>query len=103
MYVFDGFMLYVLFSSYIFDSVLLSFWNIDIEDLSVLFNSKSDDNIPKMKTQTIYESDSQLGIGVNVREKDRTLVWGLDHFMKIFLCCRRAMVMHSFPFAHVLD
>eukprot|EP00072_Mus_musculus_P061221 XP_011241943.1 PREDICTED: cilia- and flagella-associated protein 54 isoform X4 [Mus musculus] len=65
----------------------------DTEDLSVLFNSKSDDNIPKMKTQTIYESDSQLGIGVNVREKDRTLVWGLDHFMKIFLCCRRAMVL----------
>ncbi|XP_031204941.1 cilia- and flagella-associated protein 54 isoform X3 [Mastomys coucha] len=65
----------------------------DIEDLSVLFNSKSDDNISKMKTQTIYESESQLGIGVNVREKDRMLMWGLDHFMKIFLCCRRAMVL----------
>ncbi|XP_028638870.1 cilia- and flagella-associated protein 54 [Grammomys surdaster] len=65
----------------------------DIEDLSVLFNSKNEDNVSKTKTQTIYESDSQLGIGVNAREKDRMLTWGLDHFMKIFSCCRRAMVL----------
>ncbi|XP_076776111.1 cilia- and flagella-associated protein 54 isoform X2 [Arvicanthis niloticus] len=65
----------------------------DIEDLSALFNSKSEDNVSKTKTQTIYESESQLGVGVNAKEKDRMLTWGLDHFMKIFSCCRRAMVL----------
>ncbi|CAH7326520.1 Cfap54 [Phodopus roborovskii] len=63
----------------------------DSEDFSTLWNSKSEDNVTKTKTQIIYESESQLGI--NVREKDRALNWGLDHFMKIFSCCRKAMVL----------
>ncbi|XP_063120477.1 cilia- and flagella-associated protein 54 isoform X4 [Rattus norvegicus] len=66
----------------------------DIDDLSALFNSKSDDTVvSKIKAQSTYDSDSQLGSGINIREKDRMLAWGLDHFVKIFLCCRRAMVL----------
>lgn len=47
------------------------------------------------KTQTVYESDSQSGL--SSKEKDRSANVGLlDHFMKIFLYCRRAMVSWSF-------
>ncbi|XP_052609079.1 cilia- and flagella-associated protein 54 isoform X1 [Peromyscus californicus insignis] len=65
----------------------------DTDDLSAFWNSKSEDNISKIKTQTIYDSESQSGISINDKEKDRALNWGLDHFMNIFLCCRRAMVL----------
>ncbi|KAK7824934.1 hypothetical protein U0070_014140, partial [Myodes glareolus] len=65
----------------------------DIEDFSAFWNSKSEDNVSKIKPNTISESESQLGICINDREKDRALNWGLDHFMKIFSCCRRAMVL----------
>lgn len=80
-----------------FDSVVICFWNADIEDFSALWNSKSEENVSKIKPTTTSESESQLGICINAREKDRALNWGLDHFMKIFSCCRRAMVTQSFP------
>lgn len=49
----------------------------------------SDENVSK--TQTINDSDSQSGL--SAKEKDRAANLGiLDHFMKIFLYCRRAMV-----------
>ena len=54
------------------------------------------------KTQTVYESDSQSGL--SSKEKDRSAnVVLLDHFMKIFLYCRRAMVSWSFFFVNVVD
>ncbi|KAL1774964.1 cilia-and flagella-associated protein 54 [Sigmodon hispidus] len=65
----------------------------ETEDFSAFWNSKSEDNVSKIKTQMIYESESQLGIGINAKEKDRAMNWGLDHFMKIFSCCRKAMVL----------
>ncbi|XP_038170363.1 cilia- and flagella-associated protein 54 [Arvicola amphibius] len=65
----------------------------DIEDFSAFWNSKSEENVSKIKTNIVSESESQVGISVNAREKDRVLNWGLDHFMKIFSCCRRAMVL----------
>ncbi|CAO2581415.1 Cilia- and flagella-associated protein 54 [Lemmus lemmus] len=65
----------------------------DIEDFSAFWNSKSEENVSKMKTNTLSDSESQLGICINAREKDRALNWGLDHFVKIFSCCRRAMVL----------
>ncbi|XP_050995602.1 cilia- and flagella-associated protein 54 [Acomys russatus] len=65
----------------------------DVEDFAAFWNSKSEDNVSKIKTQVIYESEPQLGSGTNAREKDRALNWGLDHFMKIFSCCKRAMVL----------
>ncbi|EFB14522.1 hypothetical protein PANDA_017676, partial [Ailuropoda melanoleuca] len=50
----------------------------------------SDENVSK--TQTVYDSDSQSGL--STKEKDRAANLGLlDHFMKIFLYCRRAMVL----------
>ncbi|XP_007447365.1 PREDICTED: putative uncharacterized protein C12orf63-like, partial [Lipotes vexillifer] len=50
----------------------------------------SDENVSK--TQTGYESDSQSGL--SGKEKDHSANVGLlDHFMKIFLYCRRAMVL----------
>ncbi|KAH0512189.1 Cilia- and flagella-associated protein 54 [Microtus ochrogaster] len=65
----------------------------DIEDFSAFWNSKSEENVSKIKTNTLSESESQVGICINAREKDRVLNWGLDHFMKIFSCSRRAMVL----------
>ena len=88
-----------LFSPWVifFDSIVIYFWNADIEDFSAFWNSKSEENVSKIKTNTLSESESQVGICINAREKDRALTWGLDHFMKIFSCSRRAMVMQSFP------
>ncbi|XP_055251962.1 cilia- and flagella-associated protein 54 isoform X3 [Moschus berezovskii] len=62
----------------------------DAEEFLAFLNSKmSDENVSK--TQTVYESDSQSGLS---KEKDRSANAGLlDHFMKIFLYCRRAMVL----------
>ncbi|XP_047407155.1 cilia- and flagella-associated protein 54 [Sciurus carolinensis] len=61
----------------------------DAEEFSAFVNSKSsEDNIPK--TRTFYESDFQSGL--SAREKDRAHL-ELDHFMKVFLYCRRAMVL----------
>lgn len=82
---------------------MIYFWNADTEDFTTFWNSKSDDSVSKIKTQLIYESESQLAVGINAREKDRALNWGLDHFMKVFSCCSRAMVMQSFLFAHAVD
>ncbi|XP_070310239.1 cilia- and flagella-associated protein 54 isoform X4 [Odocoileus virginianus] len=63
----------------------------DAEEFLAFLNSKmSDENVSK--TQTVYESDSQSGL--SSKEKDRSANVGLlDHFMKIFLYCRRAMVL----------
>ncbi|XP_024610168.1 cilia- and flagella-associated protein 54 [Neophocaena asiaeorientalis asiaeorientalis] len=63
----------------------------DAEEFSAFLNSKmSDENVSK--TQTGYESDSQSGL--SGKEKDHSANVGLlDHFMKIFLYCRRAMVL----------
>lgn len=59
----------------------------------------SDENASK--TQTAYDSDSQSGL--NSKEMDRAANLGLlDHFMKIFLYCRRAMVRWSFLFVNVV-
>ncbi|EHH21094.1 hypothetical protein EGK_04082, partial [Macaca mulatta] len=50
----------------------------------------SDENMSKM--QTVYDSDSQSGS--SAKEKDRGAnLCVMDHFMKIFLYCRRAMVL----------
>ncbi|XP_028388428.1 cilia- and flagella-associated protein 54 [Phyllostomus discolor] len=62
----------------------------DADEFLTLINPKvSDENVSK--TQTVSDSDPQLGLS---KEKDRSpnLVL-LDHFMKIFLHCRRAMVL----------
>ncbi|XP_069441211.1 cilia- and flagella-associated protein 54 [Ovis canadensis] len=63
----------------------------DAEEFLAFLNSKmSGENVSK--TQTVYESDSQSGL--SSKEKDRSAnVALLDHFMKIFLYCRRAMVL----------
>uniref|UniRef100_A0A8W4FPJ3 Cilia and flagella associated protein 54 n=1 Tax=Sus scrofa TaxID=9823 RepID=A0A8W4FPJ3_PIG len=63
----------------------------DAEEFSAFLNSKtSDDDVSK--TQTGYESDSQSGL--SGKEKDQSTHVGLlDHVMKIFLYCRRAMVL----------
>ncbi|XP_057597698.1 cilia- and flagella-associated protein 54 isoform X2 [Hippopotamus amphibius kiboko] len=63
----------------------------DAEEFSAFLNSEmSDENVSK--TQTVYESDSQSSL--SGKEKDRSANVGLlDHFMKIFLYCRRAMVL----------
>ncbi|XP_036879021.2 cilia- and flagella-associated protein 54 [Manis javanica] len=63
----------------------------DTEEFATFINSKmSDENASK--TQTAYDSDSQSGL--NSKEMDRAANLGLlDHFMKIFLYCRRAMVL----------
>ncbi|XP_059742949.1 cilia- and flagella-associated protein 54 isoform X10 [Bos taurus] len=63
----------------------------DAEEFLAFLNSKmSGENVSK--TQTVYESDSQSGL--SSKEKDRSANVGLlDHFMKIFLYCRRAMVL----------
>nr|XP_035113243.2 cilia- and flagella-associated protein 54 isoform X2 [Callithrix jacchus] len=63
----------------------------DAEEFSTFINSKmSDENMSKI--QTVYDSDSQSGS--SAKEKDRGAnLCVMDHFMKIFLYCRRAMVL----------
>ncbi|XP_053777882.1 cilia- and flagella-associated protein 54 isoform X2 [Desmodus rotundus] len=63
----------------------------DAEDFLTLINPKmSDENVSK--TQTVSDSDPQSGL--SGKEKDRLPNSGLlDHFTKIFLYCRRAMVL----------
>ncbi|XP_073940271.1 cilia- and flagella-associated protein 54 isoform X2 [Castor canadensis] len=62
----------------------------DTEEFSAFTNLKvNEENISKI--HTIYDSDSQLG--ASAKEKDRASNLGLDHFMKTFLYCRRAMVL----------
>ncbi|XP_004748547.1 cilia- and flagella-associated protein 54 [Mustela putorius furo] len=63
----------------------------DAEEFYTFINSRmSDENVSK--TQTFNDSDSQSGL--SAKEKDRAANLGiLDHFMKIFLYCRRAMVL----------
>ncbi|XP_023572354.1 cilia- and flagella-associated protein 54 [Octodon degus] len=54
----------------------------DASEFSVFAKSKSSEEMSK--AQKVLDSDSQ---------KDRAPNLGLDHFMKIFLYCRRAMVL----------
>ncbi|KAL2775883.1 cilia- and flagella-associated protein 54 isoform 1, partial [Daubentonia madagascariensis] len=62
----------------------------DAEEFSAFTDSKmSDENMSK--TQTVYNSDSQTGLAA--KERDRANLGLLDHFMKIFSYCRRAMVL----------
>nr|XP_012417766.1 PREDICTED: cilia- and flagella-associated protein 54 [Odobenus rosmarus divergens] len=63
----------------------------DAEEFSTFVNSRmSDENVSK--TQTFYDSDFQSGL--SAKEKDQAANLSLlDHFMKIFLYCRRAMVL----------
>ncbi|XP_008589654.1 PREDICTED: putative uncharacterized protein C12orf63, partial [Galeopterus variegatus] len=62
----------------------------DAEEFSTFVNSRTSEE--NMKTQTFYESDSESGL--SAKEKDQAANTGLlDHFMKIFLYCRRAMVL----------
>ncbi|XP_014635592.1 PREDICTED: cilia- and flagella-associated protein 54 [Ceratotherium simum simum] len=63
----------------------------DAEEFSAFINSKmSDEDVSK--TQTVYNPDSQSDLCA--KEKDKAANLGLlDHFMKIFLYCRRAMVL----------
>ncbi|XP_036157070.1 cilia- and flagella-associated protein 54 [Myotis myotis] len=65
----------------------------DAEEFSVFMDSKMNDETDS-KTQTVNDPDFQGAL--NAKEKDRAATLSLlDHFMKIFLYCRRAMV-----FAH---
>ncbi|XP_058529629.1 cilia- and flagella-associated protein 54 [Ochotona princeps] len=63
----------------------------DAEEFSTFVNCKmSEENVSK--TQTTNDSDSLSGF--SAKEKDRATNMGpLDHFVKIFLYCRRAMVL----------
>nr|XP_025737196.1 cilia- and flagella-associated protein 54-like [Callorhinus ursinus] len=63
----------------------------DAEEFSTFVNSRmNDENVSK--TQRVYDSDSQSGL--SAKEKDQAANLSLlDHFMKIFLYCRRAMVL----------
>ncbi|XP_054430479.1 cilia- and flagella-associated protein 54 [Pteronotus mesoamericanus] len=63
----------------------------DAGEFLMFINSKmSDENVSK--TQTVCDSDPQSGL--STKEKDRAPHLSLlDHFMKIFLYCRRAMVL----------
>ncbi|XP_036106722.1 cilia- and flagella-associated protein 54 [Molossus molossus] len=63
----------------------------DAEEFLIFTDSKMiDENVSK--TQTVYDSEFQPVL--SAREKDRAQNLGLlDHFMKIFLYCRRAMVL----------
>ncbi|XP_054552087.1 cilia- and flagella-associated protein 54 isoform X2 [Talpa occidentalis] len=63
----------------------------DAEEFSVFINSKmSDENVSK--TQMVYDSDSQSG--VSSKDKERTTTSSLlDHFTKVFLYIRRAMIL----------
>ncbi|XP_021564490.1 cilia- and flagella-associated protein 54-like, partial [Carlito syrichta] len=63
----------------------------DAEEFSAFINSQMNDETMSKK-QTVYDSDSQSGS--STKEKDRAAGLGLmDHFVKIFLYCRRAMVL----------
>lgn len=76
------------------------FYTTDAEEFATFISSKVNDENAS-KTQTAYDSDSQLGL--SSKEKDRAANLGLlDHFMKIFLYCRRAMVRWSFLFVNVV-
>ncbi|XP_058164556.1 cilia- and flagella-associated protein 54 isoform X2 [Dasypus novemcinctus] len=62
----------------------------DAEEFLAFSNSKM--NEEGFKTNTVYDSDSQSGL--SAKEKDRIPHLGLlEHFTKIFLYCRRAMVL----------
>ncbi|KAM4881809.1 cilia- and flagella-associated protein 54 isoform 1-T1 [Thomomys bottae] len=61
------------------------------EEFSEFLNSKAKEESLLCKPKIMYESDSQLSL--NVKEKERSANLGLDHFMKTFLYCRRAMVL----------
>jgi hypothetical protein len=76
---------------YAFNNVIPFFFGaVDTEEFSAFTNLKvNEENISKI--HTIYDSDSQLG--ASAKEKDRASNLGLDHFMKTFLYCRRAMVI----------
>nr|XP_031539099.1 cilia- and flagella-associated protein 54 [Vicugna pacos] len=63
----------------------------DTEEFSAFLSSKTSDE-DVSKTQTGCESDSQSGL--SGKEKDQLANVGLlDHFVKIFLYCRRGMVL----------
>ncbi|EHB15134.1 hypothetical protein GW7_00731 [Heterocephalus glaber] len=62
----------------------------DAAEFSTFTNSKSSEE-NMSKAQTFHDSDSQSG--VSGKEKDRAPNLRLDYFMKIFLYCRRAMVL----------
>ncbi|XP_032972099.1 cilia- and flagella-associated protein 54 [Rhinolophus ferrumequinum] len=63
----------------------------DAEEFLEFINSKASDENDS-KTQTVYDSDFQSGL--SAKEKDQSPSSGLlDHFIKIFLYCRRAMVL----------
>ncbi|ELK34923.1 hypothetical protein MDA_GLEAN10016083 [Myotis davidii] len=65
----------------------------DAEEFSIFMDSKMNDETDS-KIQTVNDPDFQGAL--NAKEKDRAATLSLlDHFMKIFLYCRRAMV-----FAH---
>nr|XP_045008189.1 cilia- and flagella-associated protein 54 [Jaculus jaculus] len=66
----------------------------DTEEISAFWNANStDENVCKTQTQTLCDSDSKLNFNMNAKDKDRAISWGMDHFMKVFSCCRRAMVL----------
>ncbi|XP_048196523.1 LOW QUALITY PROTEIN: cilia- and flagella-associated protein 54 [Perognathus longimembris pacificus] len=62
----------------------------DEDEFSEFLNCKANEE-SLCKPKIMYDSDSQLGL--NVKDKDRASNLGLDHFMKTFLYCRRAMVL----------
>lgn len=88
-------------SSSVFNNIIFYFCTVDADEFLTLINPKvSDENVSK--TQIVSDSDPQSGL--SSKEKDRPPNSGLlDHFMKIFLYCRRAMVRWSFVFANVID
>ncbi|KAM5287902.1 cilia- and flagella-associated protein 54 [Ctenodactylus gundi] len=62
----------------------------DAEEFPAFFISKaSEENMSK--TQTVNDSDTHSGL--SAKEKDGAQYLGLDHFVKIFLYSRRAMVL----------
>ncbi|XP_066213355.1 cilia- and flagella-associated protein 54 [Saccopteryx leptura] len=63
----------------------------DTKEFLAFINSEmSDENV--LKTQTVYETEFQSGL--SAKDKDRISNLSLlDHFMKIFLYCRRAMIL----------
>ncbi|KFO31142.1 hypothetical protein H920_07436 [Fukomys damarensis] len=62
----------------------------DAAEFSAFTDSRSSEE-NMSKAHTFHDSDSQSG--VSAKEKDRAPNLGLDYFMKIFLYCRRAMVL----------
>ncbi|ELK10356.1 hypothetical protein PAL_GLEAN10015517 [Pteropus alecto] len=66
----------------------------DAEEFMTFINSQMIDEKTVSKAQTVHDSDFRSGSGLSAKEKDRTANLSLlDHFMKIFLYCRRAMVL----------